>query len=939
MIPALVVRVFRPLVLAATLAGGARALQSPPLNQPLSRLSGGSVREGQITADGKSVVYAADQDEIGVVELFCVPLAGGPAVRISPPIFSRTGYRWGLTPDTRRAVYVVDTDLYSVPIDRSASPVRLSDQPVQPSGSIAFALSPDGSRVVYLACPQGAYSSLYSAPVDGSAAPILLQPASVVGGVIGDYKVSPDGTTVVFASYHADAQRAPLFAVPIDGGPVVQLSHPAGVEVGYPFEEWHFASGGARVVFQSAEEAAGAPQLYMVPTDGSSAPRRLNGPLVPGGAVLDFEVSADGEHVVYLADQRQNDKQELFSVPADGSAPALVLNAPLASDRDVTRFEIHPGSAFVTYRADQELDNCAELYGVPIDASRAPEKLNPPLAPGGNVEWSAFTPDGRQVLLELFAPGSAPNELWRVALARGLPKTRLAEAPDFQQARIAPDGARLLYVSVGVLYSVAVSGGSPPVVLSDPSPNTFEFSADGTRVVTMLRGDSSGACELFSRLADASQPPVKLNGPLVLGEVVADVASFQTTSDGRWLVYLADGFDGDEEPGVGDELFALRADASAAPVRLFPHPAIPGGRDDVAEYRLDATGERVVFYHIDSESEFYEGSLIAAKLDGGLAPVVLDDFDAIRHFEIAPDGVWVVFSVEADDRSERLLASRTDGAEREVELTGALAGPVRAFAVAPDSRSVVFLARRLAGAAEELQRVAIDGSAAPAVLNSALVAGGNVQAFELDRQAQRVVYRADQERDGVDELWSVPLAGGVPATHLSGPLVAGGDVTGFRLTSDGTRVVYAADAERDGTSEPFVVASSGGPVLRLAPPFVEHGGVRALVVTPDDAGLVYLADAEHVGTSELYAVPLDAGALPRKLSGALVAGGDVQNDFELASDGVRVVFRADALADEVFELFSAKLAGSAPPVRISSAPGPGGDVRSFRIAPDGRTVA
>ena len=496
----------------------------------------------------------------------------------------------------------------------------------------------------------------------------------------------------------------------------------------------------------------------------------------------------------------------------------------------------------------------------------------------------------------------------------------------------------MLFVSGGVLHGVTVSGVATPSVFAAPNPPMAAFEPDGTHVLMLQRRESSEALELFRRRADASESAVKLNAPLVLGEVVADVTSFRTTPDGRWLVYHADGIDRDESEDVGDELIALRTDVRAPPLRLFPHPGILGGLDDVHEYRLDAAGELDVLYDRNAESEFFEGRLHAVTLDGSLAPVELNSFRRVRRFELSPDGAWVVFSVEMADRSERLFASRSDGSALELELSGALASRVRAFARTADSRLVVYVAKRLAGGADELLSVPIDGSAAPAPLGGPLVAGGTVQAFSLDGQAARVVYRADRETAGMDELWSVPLAGG-PSTKLNGAPVAGGDVTLFQLSADGARVVYVADEDTDGTFEPFVVPSAGGAALRLAPPFVAGGAVHALRITEDDGALVYLAGAESSDVRELFAVPLDASTGPRKLSGALVGGGDVQDDFEIASDGAHVVFRADPLVDETLELFSARLGAPAPRVQLSGALASGGDVRSFRISPDGEKVA
>src|SRR5262249_28251086 len=89
---------------------------------------------------------------------------------------------------------------------------------------------------------------------------------------------------------------------------------------------------------------------------------------------------------------------------------------------------------------------------------------------------------------------------------------------------------------------------------------------------------------------------------------------------------------------------------------------------------------------------------------------------------------------------------------------------------------------------------------------------------------------------------------------------------------------------------------------------------------------------------ELFRAPLDGSSAPVRLSRVTVAGGNVQPDFALDPFSQRVVYRADAVADERFELFSAPLDGSALPVRIGEIPLPGGDVTSFALSPTGTWV-
>ncbi len=83
----------------------------------------------------------------------------------------------------------------------------------------------------------------------------------------------------------------------------------------------------------------------------ASSPRKLNGPLPPGGRVsFGFQMSPDGRRVVYAADQETAGSPELFSVPPDGGEP-VKLNGPLPAGGGVSIFTISPDSRWVVHVA------------------------------------------------------------------------------------------------------------------------------------------------------------------------------------------------------------------------------------------------------------------------------------------------------------------------------------------------------------------------------------------------------------------------------------------------------------------------------------------------------------------------------------------------------------------------------------------------------------
>jgi Tol biopolymer transport system component len=138
---------------------------------------------------------------------------------------------------------------------------------VDTSSSLHVQITPDGSRVLYVADQDtDDVLELYSAPIGGGASPIKLNGALVSGGDVAAnalfiaYRIAPDST---------------------------------------------------RVVYVADQEADGLEELFLVPLDGSLVPRKLNWPLV-GTGVLSLEITSDSRRVVYQATERPQ-VTELFA--------------------------------------------------------------------------------------------------------------------------------------------------------------------------------------------------------------------------------------------------------------------------------------------------------------------------------------------------------------------------------------------------------------------------------------------------------------------------------------------------------------------------------------------------------------------------------------------------------------------------------------------------
>jgi len=122
--------------------------------------------------------------------------------------------------------------------------------------------------------------------------------------------------------------------------------------------------------------------------------------------------------------------------------------------------------------------------------------------------------------------------------------------------------------------------------------------------------------------------------------------------------------------------------------------------------------------------------------------------------------------------------------------------------------------------------------------------------------------------------------------------------------------------------------------VKLNGPLAFLGNVVDLRVTADGARVVYLADANANNRFELFSVPVDGSQAPIQLNHPLASGGDVLI-FEATPDGAQVLFVAD---DGGTKLFSVPVVGGEAPLQLSPAGLVIDTASGLRIGPDGARV-
>ncbi|NOT32145.1 MAG: hypothetical protein HOP15_16985, partial [Planctomycetes bacterium] len=655
---------------------------------------------------------------------------------------------------------------------------------------------------------------------------------------------------------------------------------------------------GTRVVFLADLDVDEHFELFSAPTDGSAAPVQLHGPLTRHGDVSDrFTIAPDGLHVAFLADGYTNTVDELYCAPIDGSAPAVRVSTQAAVEF-VTVFRFTPDSTRLVFQG-RTSDQRDELWCVPLDGSSA-------------LEVSASMP-----------PGGNP----------------------FDNFSISPDSTLLVYVADAVtegvpeIFSAPLDASAPAVKLSTTpiakgAMREYALTPDGKRVVYRADQDTAGVFELYSVPIDGSAAAVRISrAPTAIGDVED---GFGFTPAGA-VLYRAD-----HDTDNARDLYLVPADGSATAVRLNAAHAVDEWCEDFV-----ATASGYVVYRADADAnnviELYSAPLDGSRTTVKLSGTMVSGGDVQSRYVISPDGTRVVYRADQDTNNAfEVYSAPLDGSSAALKLNPALP-PGRSVAVYtpidPSGRLVLFTADVAGDDQPDLLAAPIDGSGSAVTLTDQGLSfhPDQVNSFGF-ASGGSVVYRGvldPEDVDFVEQLFVVPLdASAAPVVLHPTPALGelDGDILDFRLTHDGLGVVYLA-RERERRGLYVAPLSSPMTMVRLTGADVLQVG---FAIGADDERVAFCA--HNTVSNELFSVPLDGSAAAVKLSGTLITAGDVQLDFAVTADGARVVFRADAVEDNRFDLYSAPADGAMPPTQLSGTLVANGDVTGFRISPDGAYV-
>ena len=264
--------------------------------------AGRNVNSFLLTPDGTAVIYTADQDTDNVGELYRVAFANpGVSTKLNPALPAGRGgaFTLVLTPDGTAVIYTADQDnagvleLYRVAFASPGVSTKLN--PALPAGRNvnSFLLTPDGTAVIYRA-DQGTANvgELYRVAFTNPGVSTKLNPALPAGRNVNSFLLTPDGTAVIYRADQDTANVLELYRVAFANPGVSTKLNPALPAGRNGAFDAVLTPDGTAVIYGADQDTEGVIELYQVAFTSPGVSTKLNGPLVANGRVSGFCVNS-----------------------------------------------------------------------------------------------------------------------------------------------------------------------------------------------------------------------------------------------------------------------------------------------------------------------------------------------------------------------------------------------------------------------------------------------------------------------------------------------------------------------------------------------------------------------------------------------------------------------------------------------------------------------
>jgi serine/threonine protein kinase/Tol biopolymer transport system component len=419
---------------------------------------------------------------------------------------------------------------------------------VVPGDDPGFALSPDGTRVAFIAAIQGR-TQLFVRPLNSVSATVVPgtadafypfwspdsksigffafgslkrvdlaggQPETIasVGGMGSAHGATWTLTNeIVFSPFNI----SPLFLVRATGGDARPITKPAG---GLSHRHPSILPDGRHLLFSVVGAAPESTGVYAAGLDGSE-PKRLE----PGGT---FPAFVPPDRLLFL-------RANALYVHTFDVSRLVTVGDPVRVTDQVGGFSVSPAGVLAV-RPASGADNQNVLTWV--DRSGKPT---------GTVGPADFRPlstelsrDGKRLAVHR-GDGSGNMNIWLLDLARGIPTRLTFERALDTYPLWSPDGSQVIFTRSRegklALYEKPASGAEPEHVLLEQFATgvlaSSDWSRDGRFLLFRVGGQQNGAPDLFAL------PLVGDKKPFAWFTTPFDEFNGQFAPDGRWAAYAS----------------------------------------------------------------------------------------------------------------------------------------------------------------------------------------------------------------------------------------------------------------------------------------------------------------------------------------------------------------------------------------------------------------
>jgi len=480
--------------------------------------STGSIDDGgSETAIFQPVVFTADKDTSGVIELYASFDDGTDIIKLSETmVFGGDVVDFKVSPNGIWVAYVADQErndvfeLYVVPVDKTdreratkiSGTVMAGDGIKETaSGRYAFEWASDTSRVAYLTDQNfDGRIELYSNTPDGNSQTSLLLSVLGPGRDVEDFAWSPNLNTHSLIAYRADQDALDPDVIKLyTTTPTSESSQLISSGLTFPSNVTTFkwAPDAGMIAFLADKDSNDEFILYTT-FPSSINDVQVSDVLAGTNGVINFKWSPNGALLAYLLDLGSSDFQ-LWTTKRD-SRSSIAISSDI-EDNQESNYGWSWDSSLVAFIADESTPDVFELYTSDPDVVSANTKVSGTVVTGGDVTAFKWAPT---VLLIAYTADQIINN--KIELFTTNP----------------PPAVTDIKVSRGAL---------PGVIVEDD----FQWSPDSTLIAYRANQDNPNKIELYSTDPEGLVNN-KVSGTLPSG---GDVDQFKWDDQGTAIGYLA----------------------------------------------------------------------------------------------------------------------------------------------------------------------------------------------------------------------------------------------------------------------------------------------------------------------------------------------------------------------------------------------------------------